>query len=67
MAKINLEDIPLDDMIKIISDIQYALDGFWSDGYGIHRDTGIDLETCDQIKKSIDTFCSINTRKGEQR
>jgi hypothetical protein len=61
-TKINLDSISRDDLIKIIADVQYALDGLWSDGYGIHRDTGIDLDTCDDIMISINTFCSINTK-----
>ena len=63
MAKINLDSISRDDLIKMIADVQYVIDGHWSDGYGIHCDTGIDLDTCDQLKKSIDTFCSINTKQ----
>ena len=62
MTKLNLDSISRDDLIKMIADVQYVIDGLWSDGYGIHRDTGIDLDTCDQLKDSIDAFCSINTK-----
>lgn len=62
MSKINLDSIDRADLIKIIADIQHVIYGHWSDGYGIHMDTGIDLDTCDDIMKSINTFCSINTK-----
>ena len=62
MAKIDITTIPQADLLKLIADVQNALDGLWSDGYAIHRDTGIDLDTCDQLIDSINTFCSINTK-----
>lgn len=62
MAKIDITTIPQADLLKLIADVQYALDGLWSDGYGIHRDTGIDLDTCDQLHDAISTFCSIDTK-----
>ena len=62
MAKINIDTLDRKDLLKLIADVQYVIDGMWSDGYGIHRDTGIDLDTCDRLHDAIGTFCSIDTK-----
>ena len=61
MNKINLNDLDQADLLKIIKDVQYALDGKWDRDSDLHYDTGIPMDDCADIMDSINKLLAINT------
>ena len=59
--KINIDSFDKQDLLSIIKDVQYALDGKWDRASDLHYDTGIPMDECDDVLKTIDLFLSIDT------
>lgn len=62
MTKINIDTLDKQDLLAIIKDVQYALDGKWDRVSDLHYDTGIPMDECDDVLKTIKLFLSIDTR-----
>lgn len=62
MAKIDLDSISRADLLKALSDLQFALDGLWSDAYNMTRDTGVSDDDADAVFDSIKLLLSIKTK-----
>ena len=62
MSKVSLDSVSRADLLKALSDLQYALDGLWSDGYNMSRDTGVPEDDADGVMNSINLLLSINTK-----
>ena len=62
MAKINIDSISRDDLLNAISDLQYAIDGLWTDAYNMTRDTGVPEDVADKVFDSINLLLSIKTK-----
>lgn len=60
--KVDIDSISRDDLMKSLSDLQFALNGMWSDGYDLHRDTGVPEDDADSILNSINLLLSIKTK-----
>ena len=61
MTKINIDSLDKQDLLSIIKDVQYALDGKWDRASDLHCDTGIPMDECDDVLKTIKLFLSIDT------
>lgn len=62
MTKIDLDSISRADLLNAIADLQYALDGLWSDAYNMTRDTGVPEDVADKVFDSIKLLLSIKTK-----
>ena len=62
MTKINIDTLDKQDLLAIIKDVQWALDGKWDRASDLHYDTGIPQDMCDDVLKTIKLFLSIDTK-----
>lgn len=60
--KIDFDSISRADLLNAIADMQYALDGLWSDSYNMTRDTGVPEDDADKVFDSIKLLLSIKTK-----
>lgn len=61
--KILFDEISKDDLLPILRDVQYALDGKWDRPSDLHYDTGIPMDDCEAILTSVHEFLSIDLGK----
>lgn len=67
--KINIDSFDKQELLSIIKDVQYALgyalgyalDGKLDRASDLHYDTGIPMDECDDVLKTIKLFLSIDT------
>ena len=50
------------ELLKVISDVQYAIEDLWRYEEDIHAATGIDIDKCKELLNSINIFCSIKIK-----
>lgn len=50
------------ELLKVISDVQYAIEDLWLYEEDIHAATGIDIDKCKELLNSINIFCSIKIK-----
>lgn len=60
--KVDIDSISRNDLLNAIADLQYALNGLWSDSYNMTRDTGVPDDIADKVFGSINLLLSINTK-----
>jgi len=62
VTKIDIDSLDKQELLSIIKDVQYALDGKWDRASDLHYDTGIPMDECDDVLKTINLFLSIDTK-----